>query len=381
MTFEKTFMNRFDTFKLVAFWMFFILLTGEIVLRFLGYQEGILLQPQEIKNTWVNLDGGTPALIHLFEPDSFGLLKPKMPLSTAVMVDSLVYIPLKEKLVKTQINQDGFRSHEFNCLPKDKIKVLFIGDSFVFGFDANPFDHSFVDQLGRINPNLYPLNAGIPGGDLATYATVAEQYIPKIKPQFVITCLYTNDLVYYPKELTPCQVNNIFMTDKGILFKENYQYKKDSIQVFANHVEAYNALISEYTTRYITPKKLKWILDRSVFLAQCYEWLDIRCHKRFGTIKKKENHSGSYTQRIKDIAEANGAMPIFTIIPHQKNVDQEKNIKFFKQMTEDSLYFPVGINKNHYQAPPRIHFNNSGHQFYAEFLNDLIKQQGVATYK
>lgn len=369
------FMQGIKTLRLLSFWLIFFLLFGETTLRLLDYRPGILLQPQELKNTWINLDGEAPELIDLFEPDSFGLLKPKIPLSNTVLSDSLIYLPLKEKLSKTRINQDGFRSNKFDHIPGDKVKILFLGDSFTFGFDANPFDSCFVDQLEQLNPCFYPLNGGIPGGDLATYAKVAELYIPKVNPLFVVIPLYANDMVYYPKEMIPNRINNIYMTDKGILFKENYQYKKDSIQVFADHKEAYHALLSDYTTKYIDPSALKWLLDRSVFLAQIYEWLDIRCHRRFGTIKKKENYSKTYTQKIKNLALAHDAIPIFTIIPHRSNLNPEKNRVFFQQMVDDTLYFPHGIRECHYGLAPRIHFNNQGHAFYARFINELINQK------
>lgn len=367
-------MKLHKTLKLLFFWLFSIWIMGEIALRSLGYQPGIMLQPHEIRQNWVKLDGGKPSLVGLFEPDSLGLFKPKMPLPENVFLDTLIYGSLHKNLINTTINPDGFRGFPFDTFPEGKTKVLFLGDSFTFGFDATPLRRSFVDQFGEMNPCLHPLNGGIPGGDLATYAKVAEVYIPKIKPEIVVVCLYANDRVFYPKKLSPGQISDIFMTDKGVLFKENNFYKKDSIQVFANAEEAYHALLSEYTTRYISPRSLKWMLDRSVFLAQCYEWLDIRCHQRFGMAVKKANHSIEYTDQISAIVKAYGGMPLFTIIPHRSDLEPEHNMEFFRQMVQEDtpLYFPEGITLSHYGAAPRIHFNNEGHAFYAEFLTALL---------
>lgn len=374
-------MNLFKTSKLLFFWFTFVLVTGEIALRVLGYQPGILLQPHEMNQNWVQLDGGNPGLVGLFEPDTFGLLKPKLPIPETCCLDSLIYGPLKEKLAKTIINLDGFRGYPFDTFPEGKTKVLFLGDSFTFGFDATPFDSSFVDQVGKMNPSVHPLNGGVPGGDLATYAKVAEMYIPKIKPEVVVICLYANDMVYYAKELRPGQINNIFMTYKGVLFKENNFYKKDSILVFANEDEAYRALLSEYTTRYISPAALKWALERSVFLAQFYEWLDIKCHQHFGQAIKKENYSRVFTDQIDAIAQANGAKTLFTIIPHRSDLNPERNLSFFRQMVSDEipLYFPEGINLKHYGTAPRIHFNNQGQSFYATFLTKLLFESALTT--
>ena len=190
-----------------------------------------------------------------------------------------------------------------------------------------------------------------------------------------MVCLYVNDPVYYDKKIQAGQVNNIYLTDKGVLFKENNQYSKDEIQVFSTPQEAYDALLSEYTTTYISPPFLKWVIERSVFLAQVYEWTDLPLHQEFGTILPKVDHSKQYTQQIKDIAAVNGAKVIFTIIPHQRDLDQDRNVAFFQQMVEDTVYFPEGIRSAHYQKMPRIHFNNAGHQFYAEFLDRLLKEQ------
>ena len=370
-------MTLIKTLKLLCFWLVFTLLIGEIVLRILGFQSGVLLQPRELKQNWVHLDGGKPGLIGLFKPDSSGLLKPSLPLSNADGLDSFLYASLYKKLLNTPINADGFRGLPFDTFPEGKTKVLFLGDSFTFGFDATPFEHSFVDQIGVLNPCIYPLNGGIPGGDLATYAKVAELYIPTIKPDIVVTCLYANDMVYYPKTLAPDQVNNIFMTDKGVLFKENNFYKKDSILVFADENEAYQALLSEYTTRYISPIALKWILEKSVFLAQFYEWLDISCHQHFGTAAKKENYSKKYTNQIISLAKEYDALTLFTIIPHRSDLNPGRNREFFQQMVTDEslLHFPNDINLKHYGTAPRIHFNNEGHSFYAKFLSKLLEEQ------
>lgn len=364
--------NITQTLKLLSFWFFFLMVFGEAALRIIGYQPGVFLQPRELQNNWVNLDGEKPTLLNLFQPDSFGLFKATVPPPALEMEDSNYYL-LSEKLAQSRFNSDGFRSCEFNHSAENKTTVLFIGDSFTFGFDAQPFDRSFVDLVGQINPCIHALNAGIPGADLATYAKVADLYIPKVQPDIVIVCLYVNDMVFYPKKIIPGEINDIYMTDKGVLFKENNFYKKDSIQVFDNHEEAYRALLSDFTTNYIQPKRLKWILEHSVLLAQVYEWLDLSWSQRFGTIYEKVNHAQYYTEQIKETAIANGAVPIFTIIPHRSNLDKADNLELFQQMVTDTLYFPKGIAESHYGTSPRIHFNNRGHQFYAQFLNEVLE--------
>ena len=140
-------MNVKNTIKLLAFWLLFILLTGEGSLRLLGFQSGILLQPKEMKYNWINLEGGEARVIPFFEPDSFGLLKPKLPLAELDLEDTLLYVPLANKLANITLNQDGFRGHDFDTCNNEKVKVLFLGDSFTFGFDAEPLNHCFVDQL------------------------------------------------------------------------------------------------------------------------------------------------------------------------------------------------------------------------------------------
>lgn len=133
--------------------------------------------------------------LHFFIPDSLGLQK----------IDLSKYNPKFENhnnwskelyyyIKDAQQNEDGFRGNSFKNIPSNKTKVMFIGDSYVFGYEAVPITNSFVDLIQENDSNLYCLNMGVGSTDLCGYNTIAQYYVPKIKPNIVVLCIYVNDL-------------------------------------------------------------------------------------------------------------------------------------------------------------------------------------------
>ncbi|MCB0510440.1 MAG: SGNH/GDSL hydrolase family protein, partial [Bacteroidetes bacterium] len=91
-------------------------------------------------------------------------------------------------------NQEGFRSIEFDNYKSNKIKVLLIGDSFVWGMTAKPYYNSFADILLARNYQVF--NAGIASVDPIQYWGICKNYFDKIDPDLVIVNFFEgNDLI------------------------------------------------------------------------------------------------------------------------------------------------------------------------------------------
>src|SRR4051812_29916457 len=93
------------------------LLAIEITLRLMGYQPG------DMKPKWLNFAPVDTLIVsNLFYTNKDGIL-----------------IGNRNDPSHTEyINADGFRSKEFSAIDTSKKKVMFIGDSFTWGFSANP---------------------------------------------------------------------------------------------------------------------------------------------------------------------------------------------------------------------------------------------------
>jgi len=130
------------------------------------------------------------------------------------------------------INSDGFRGNAFKLAETPRTKVLLIGDSFTWGAGANPITASFADCLQDAGYYIY--NAGIPGTDPAQYARVARKYIPLLKPNVVVVCLYMgNDLRLYPHPVQPHR-NLFYMTNFGMIrgYDDNGKYFENAQEAF-----------------------------------------------------------------------------------------------------------------------------------------------------
>ena len=84
-------------------------------------------------------------------------------------------------------NRDGFRDREHG--PKTKPRILFLGDSFVWGYDVEASDR-FTERLAEALPRWEILNLGVSGyatdQELLLLRRVLDKYAPDIV--FVVVC-------------------------------------------------------------------------------------------------------------------------------------------------------------------------------------------------
>ena len=175
-------------------------------------------------------------------------------------------------------------------------------------------------MLGKLDTTLNVFNAGVPGADLATYEKVIELYNPIIEPDIVIVNINRGDIVQYNKALKPYSFNDIFLTNKGILFRENYHYKKDSLLVYEDSKSAYAYLKENYTIDRIKNKLLKKVFNHSSVLTLIVIVGDNRFNlnnRPFINTKShlKEQRSILYTNNIIECCNKEGIKVVFSVIP------------------------------------------------------------------
>jgi lysophospholipase L1-like esterase len=87
------------------------------------------------------------------------------------------------KPIAATLNSDGFRDQEF--VPEFKTDVLFLGDSFVWGFDAED-GARFTDLLRAENSNLQIKNLGVSGYGTDQQYLLLRKYFSRLQPRLVV---------------------------------------------------------------------------------------------------------------------------------------------------------------------------------------------------
>lgn len=353
------------------------ILFSEFSLNFLGYKT--LSAKLSEYEKYVSIRNDSVYLVPFYYSDSLGIMKPRLTYKSNYIVPIYYrkYIELQEYLKSCSYNKDGFRGNSFDSLPVNKKKIMFIGDSYVFGYDAFPISNSFVDVVQRKDTNLYCLNFGVGGADVATYELIVRKYIKRIKPDLIVCCLYLdNDFVYYDKKIYPYEFNDVFVTNCGTLNKCNNNYSRDSIQIFDTYIDAYNN-IRNHVYYKKNSNQIEYFLQKySRTYAVIANSLLLKDYVVKSRVVEKKNHTMYYINSITNECEKNKTQLIFTIIPIFGCPDYDLNKKIIIDNLSDrmKLYFPLGLNKKHYDYDQRhtSHFNNEGYKFYGEFLYGLI---------
>ncbi|MEE8574360.1 MAG: SGNH/GDSL hydrolase family protein [Thermodesulfobacteriota bacterium] len=269
-------------------------------------------------------------------------------------------------------NSDGFRSIEFKPAATGKKKILFIGDSFTWGQRARPITNAFVDRVGRAGYTAY--NTGTPGTDLTQYAFLAEKYIPLLKPDIVAVAFFVGNDLNGPLPMESGKPL-YYATSKGWL----YGYDK-----YGTHLslkEAYAQVHGVMLPRVPVDKRNAGL--QSLFMKTVvgtYIWVGISRHKSelFGDKKKSEDHVQALLGKIRSAAKENGARFMLFLIPahpaeRKKGVGIKENLHRFEGF--DPIY-TEGFTEDFYVPLPDGHFNNAGHEKYANFILKTLKSAG-----
>lgn len=101
------------------------------------------------------------------------------------------------KYFKIKTNSAGFRTHEFYPKLPGEYRIVILGDSFTFGFNANQ-DETYPAVLEallqkNISPNISVFSLGIDGYSTLKYNLLLKIYQDLIKPDLVIVAVDESD--------------------------------------------------------------------------------------------------------------------------------------------------------------------------------------------
>jgi hypothetical protein len=368
--------------KYTAFVFVCTLLLSEVLLRFLGYKPGVLMPPRQIVDRALNFSD-TLYLLRAFLPDSSGIMKFNPAYDTANFdVDFSQFNPvlrsrIKQHVLNVPINSNGFQDEEFAT--KDtagKKKVMLLGDSFTWGYSAEPGENSFANLLGQ-EKGIATYNLAVPASDLATYLKLTQLYVPKLKPDYLIVNFYiSNDFLYYRKELKPFKYPDVYPTNVGGFYTMNYEtIGKDSIELFDSYRDAYQYTAGKFTWRGEQNSFLQELMKHSALVAQL-----VRTAKGYytphvnSTFVPAVNCTREYLLQIDSICETTNTRFILAVI-NNGNEDNTAEIEECRKHFGDfPFYMPAGMNKPvDYIPSPDGHFNNLGHKKYEQFLLRILQ--------
>jgi len=92
--------------------------------------------------------------------------------------------------ISFQHNQDGFRDRSHG--PKTKARIAFVGDSYVWGYDAEA-EERFTDKLQLLIPDWEVMNLGISGYATDQELLLARRWFDVYKPDLVVLVFSDND--------------------------------------------------------------------------------------------------------------------------------------------------------------------------------------------
>lgn len=331
----------------------------EIVLRFMGYQPG------DMKPKWLNFHPVDSLVVeHSFYVNQYGL----------VVAD-----PNDKQHsfhVNPKINSDGFRSPEFSQQDSTKKKILFIGDSFTWGFSAEPvWDSCFTDRI-RNETEYEVYNTGIPTADPPQYAEIAKRYIPQLKPNVVFVMFFMgNDLMKQDRRIIP---------DSSFFHFTNAGCIEASIdgKHFATAQTAYNYVTEKKYYLGESENSYEKLISKSSLLSRLYS-IRFRIAEKidYENLRKNTAITKKYLLEIKRLCEENGVDFKFVFIAEVKEADmtvEELKEKYADLLLDKELrshWLIPQCKKQHFKPYPDSHLNNEGHRFYANYLKDYLKKK------
>lgn len=114
------------------------------------------------------------------------------------------------RLINVSNNQFGFR--DINHGIKNKKRIAFLDDSFVWGYDVEQ-DERFTKKLQTLLPNWEIFNMGISGYGTDQELLLLQKWFDHIQPDIVFLCFTPNDWK-----------DNIANSRYGGYFKPYYEY-------------------------------------------------------------------------------------------------------------------------------------------------------------
>ena len=277
---------------------------------------------------------------------------------------------------QSPINSDGFRSIEFKKVNSKRPSVLLLGDSYVWGHKTKNKTNSFADLL--LSQGYVVYNSGIGGTDPPQYLQIARKYISILKPDFVIVNFnLSNDVQYFERKMIPFRpvmwITNagyLMSCPEGVYFSDFNQAYNLSIE---NCVIPQTNNFNKICSRSVLSTLFWSALSKHYLLAS--ETARMKEYKRrVNELRDTIPYSNGQIKEIKEICGQNEAKFILAVIPEIYYADGKPNFDYgshFPNLLIDINTFSPHFPENYY-SPEDGHFNDLGHQKYAQFLSQIM---------
>lgn len=101
-----------------------------------------------------------------------------------------------DAIMTVQTNVAGFRDEEHGCNTKNGMKIVFLGDSFVFGYGLeiqDRLDTQLKKLAEKAGMNLETVNWGVPGWGTSHQSLFAADHLSEEKPDVLVLLFCNND--------------------------------------------------------------------------------------------------------------------------------------------------------------------------------------------
>lgn len=212
--------------KKIIFFLALILLT-EAVLRIYDVASGSILSPDLFmlfnKGAWQNTVH--PLFLYTNRRSFNGLLPFREPGGTFTV----------------ETNAHGFRTREFFPKQTNDYRIVILGDSFTYGYNANQSRTypAVLERLLRekVAPNITVYSLGVPGYSTIQYALLTSVYLDYLKPDLVIVAEDVSDF-----EEDRVNIQNFSLDPNGIPTAPKELPRPDGLKQFA--VGQYGKLVA-----------------------------------------------------------------------------------------------------------------------------------------
>lgn len=272
------------------------------------------------------------------------------------------------------VNSHGFRSIAFKDYTGPRKKILLLGDSFTWGHSTKNITSSFADIL--LSRGYVVYNTGISGADPEQYLAIAQQLIPVLKPDYVVTNFFMgNDIQYYERPIKPFMPFHYMTNATNLIACPHGTY-------FKNSTEAYNFVYANYT---IPPDNLlnrvcaKTAVTTMVWKALCRVGLVTtvpHTYKQYWALAERTKQSkpvcNSILQRLEVLCAENNIH--FLLLPMPELINGK--LKFAEDVNglfENLQFHSPNVTPEDYNSYDG-HYNEQGHKKHADMIIKLIGQ-------
>ena len=264
------------------------------------------------------------------------------------------YFTIEEFKSLVETNDNGFRDVPFKKKLRDntnKTKVMFIGDSFAWGWGVEKEDR-LSEQLTNIEPNIVTFNLGQPGYGTDQEFLIFSRFCEEIKPQIVILMLNTTDItetisnISYNtnKPLFVLKEKRLVLTNVPVPFnKERWDWEK-KMAMAKDHGPRAGVICDKNSEEHDNLTSYRAKLRRTFKKSHFINWLTLRLKILFRKYKKQ----GKWAPRISS-AITNDKTILFKLLEELKSNCHAIDAEFIVVLIPDKAQVIKSQNKASWQ--------------------------------